>query len=58
MRGTPMADKKKDISEGADRGSQAAGSVGAFFKQLNWDIVSFFPNSPCARDKKKPKEKE
>lgn len=53
-----MADKKKDISEGADRGSRAAGSVGAFFKQLNWDIVSFFPNSPCAHDKKKPKEKE
>lgn len=51
-----MADKKKDISEGADRGGKAAGSVGAFFKQLNWDIVSFFPNSPCARDKKTPKD--
>lgn len=53
-----MADKKKDISEGADRGSKAAGSVGAFFKQLNWDIVSFFPNSPCAHGKKKNKDKE
>lgn len=52
-----MADKKKDISEGVDRGSKAAGSVGDFFKQLNWQVVSFFPNSPCARDKKDPKDK-
>lgn len=52
-----MADKKKDISEGADRGSQAAGSVGAFFKQLNWDIVSFFRTARVRMVRRNPKKK-
>lgn len=52
-----MADKKNVFSTEADRGSRAAGSVGDFFKQLNWQVVSFFPNSPCARDKKDLKDK-
>ena len=53
----PMADKKKDISAGTEEVNNAAGSIGAFFKQLNWEVVSFFPNSPCVRNKKNPKDK-
>lgn len=52
-----MADKKKDISTGTEEGNNAAGSIGTFFKQLNWEVVSFFPNSPCVRNKKNPKDK-
>ncbi len=33
--------------------SVAAGSVGAFFKKIDWEIVSFFPNSPCVKKRKK-----
>ena len=37
-----MADKKNVFSTEVDRGSRAAGSVGDFFKQLNWQVVSFY----------------
>lgn len=35
----------------------AASSVVRFFKERNWKIISFFPNTPCC-EKKNKNEKE
>ena len=32
----------------------AAGSMAKFFKDQNWKIISFFPNTPCAKKPKRP----
>ena len=43
---------KKSLGPGCDpkeASTLAASSLVHFFKQRDWKIVSFFPNSPCAR---------
>lgn len=54
------SDHDADRPDNVTGRSVAAGSVGAFFKKIEWDIVSFFPNSPCVKQPKKrlfPKDK-
>ena len=57
MRGGPMADKKKNFSTSVAGNSWVSGSIGAFFKQLNWEIISFFPNSSCVCNKQNSQNK-
>ncbi len=30
-------------------GAMAAASMAKFFKDQNWKIISFFPNTPCSK---------
>ena len=46
-------DNEADRQDGPSGRSVAAGSVGAFFKKMEWDVVSFFPNSLCVKKQKK-----
>ena len=46
-------EQEPDRQDSLTERSVAAGSVGAFFKKIEWDIVSFFPNSPCVKKQKK-----
>ncbi len=47
------SEQEADRQDSLTGRSVAAGSVGAFFKKIEWDIVSFFPNSPCVKKQKK-----
>lgn len=33
-------------------GAMAAASMAKFFKDQNWKIISFFPNTPCSKNVK------
>lgn len=46
-------EQEPDRQDSLTERSVAAGSIGAFFKKIEWDIVSFFPNSPCVKKQKK-----
>lgn len=46
-------EQESDRQEGATERSIAAGSLGAFFRKIDWEVVSFFPNSPCVKKHKK-----
>lgn len=46
--------KEKDTADACQGDDQAAGSMAAasmakFFKEQNWKIISFFPNTPCSK---------
>lgn len=47
-----MSDKKCQLEDEEDSytaGTMAACSIMQFFKRHNWQIISFFPNSVCAK---------
>ena len=46
-------EQESDRQEGVTERSIAAGSLGAFFRKIDWKVVSFFPNSPCVKKHKK-----
>ena len=59
FRNIKMREKKNKqtaICNQEDAATLAAGSVAEYFKEKNWKIISFFPNSQCAQ-KAYPRQK-
>lgn len=55
-----MTEKTKKSSgkeKSKNASTLAAASLAQFFKEKNWKIITFFPNSPCAKESVKASKK-
>lgn len=46
--------KDKSVSAETQAAAEAAYDIASCFKSMQWQVISFFPNTPCRPEEKDP----